>query len=93
MPYDPLEEDPENGSGDPNVHGVRHTSGDRRERDALRAAQLYYVQELTMEAIARDLGVSRSTVSRLLSLAKRNGLVKIELNPPRGRATSLVRAL
>lgn len=78
---------------DPNVHGARHTNGDRRERDALRAAQLYYVQDLTMEAIARDLGVSRSTVSRLLSLAKRTGLVKIELNPPRGRATSLVRDL
>lgn len=79
--------------GEPNVHGLGHQGTDRRERDALRAAQLYYVQELTMEAIAKDLAVSRSTVSRLLSLAKRNGLVKIELNPPRGRATSLVRGL
>ncbi len=93
MTRDPLGEDPRDGTGEPNVHGVRHISGDRRERDALRAAQLYYVQELTMEAIARDLGVSRSTVSRLLSLAKRIGLVKIELNPPRGRATSLVKEL
>ncbi|WP_372699209.1 sugar-binding transcriptional regulator [Arthrobacter sp. JSM 101049] len=80
-------------NGEPNVQGARHHGADRRERDALRAAQLYYVQDLTMEAIARDLGVSRSTVSRLLSLAKRTGLVKIELDPPRGRATSLVRDL
>lgn len=80
-------------NGEPIVQGRGGRGGDRRERDALRAAQLYYVQDLTMEAIARDLGVSRSTVSRLLSLAKRTGLVKIELDPPRGRATSLVRDL
>ena len=33
-------------------------------RDALRAAHLYYMQDLTMEAIARELNTSRSSVSR-----------------------------
>ena len=37
-----------------------------RHSEALRAAQLYYLQDLTMDAIARELRTSRSTVSRLL---------------------------
>ncbi|MDO9397443.1 MAG: sugar-binding transcriptional regulator, partial [Herbiconiux sp.] len=36
-----------------------------KERDALRAAHLYYMQDLTMEAIAAELHTSRSSVSRL----------------------------
>ncbi len=51
-------------------------------REALAAAHLYYRQDLTMEAIARELGVSRSSVSRLLSYARESGLVEIRIHSP-----------
>jgi deoxyribonucleoside regulator len=54
-----------------------------RTRDALTAARLYYLQDLTMEAIARELAVSRSSVSRLLSFARDTGLVDITVRTPR----------
>ncbi len=49
---------------------------------ALTAAHLYYVQDRTMEAIARELGTSRSTVSRLLGQARARGIVDIRIRSP-----------
>ena len=66
---------------------------DERARAALRAAQMYYVQDLTMEAIASDLHTSRSTVSRLLSHARSSGLVDIQIRSPFDAATALERDL
>ncbi|MFT4123635.1 MAG: sugar-binding domain-containing protein [Microbacteriaceae bacterium] len=54
----------------------------RRMRAALRAAHLYYLQDLTMQAIAQELHVSRSSVSRLLGYARDSGLVEIRLRDP-----------
>ena len=51
-------------------------------RDALRAAHLYYMQDLTMDAIADELSTSRSSVSRLLSYARESGLVDIRIRSP-----------
>ena len=45
-------------------------------------AELYFVQDMTMGAVADRLGVSRSTVSRMLSLAKSRGIVRISLKAP-----------
>ncbi|MDI6941987.1 sugar-binding domain-containing protein [Microbacterium barkeri] len=56
---------------------------------ALKAAQLYYMQDRTMEAIARELGTSRSSVSRLLSHARDIGLVDIRINSPLERGGML----
>ncbi len=56
-----------------------------RMRDSLRAAQLYYLQDMTMEAIAKDLRTSRSSVSRLISYARETGLVVISVNSPAHR--------
>jgi len=55
-----------------------------RERmlDALTAAQLYYLQDLTMDAIGKELRVSRSSVSRLLATARKRGIVDITITPP-----------
>ncbi len=49
---------------------------------AIKVARLYYYQNLTSEAIAREMGVSRSTVSRLLTFAKKEGLVHIQITTP-----------
>ncbi|AYD89255.1 transcriptional regulator [Actinomyces sp. 2119] len=51
---------------------------------AYTAASMYYLQGETMEVVARHLGVSRSTVSRLLAHARSTGLVRIELERPTG---------
>ncbi|MHA7861769.1 sugar-binding transcriptional regulator [Tessaracoccus sp. Y36] len=48
----------------------------------LRVAQMYYVQSETMDAIAHLMGVSRSTVSRLLKEARDRGLVRISITDP-----------
>ena len=53
-----------------------------RTRDALTAANLYYMQDLTMETIAGELRTSRSSVSRLLRYARDSGLVEIQIHSP-----------
>lgn len=67
-------------------------SGEIGRDDAFAAARMYYDEGRTMEAIAVHLGVSRSTVSRLLSRARETGLVRISLHPPGVPRTSEVRA-
>ena len=61
--------------------------------DALRAAQLYYLQDQTMEAIAHDLHTSRSSVSRLLSHARATGLVEINVRSPLDQSNRVQREL
>lgn len=56
---------------------------DKRGSETARAAWLYYVEELTQGEVAWELGVSRSTVVRLLRRAKETGLVRITLDVPR----------
>jgi deoxyribonucleoside regulator len=50
--------------------------------DAIRAARMYYYQNMTTEAIAQELSMSRSTISRLLSFARSKGLVDIRIVDP-----------
>ncbi|MCB0018777.1 MAG: sugar-binding transcriptional regulator [Anaerolineales bacterium] len=56
---------------------------------ALQAAQMYYYQDLPMKKIAVELGVSHSTVSRLLAWARSNGLVEIRIHDLRSRSSPL----
>ncbi|WP_203135380.1 sugar-binding transcriptional regulator [Microbacterium sp. JZ31] len=56
---------------------------------ALAAAQMYYMQDMTMEAIAAELAVSRSSVSRLLALARERGIVDIRISSPLSGGTEL----
>ncbi|QLG13228.1 sugar-binding transcriptional regulator (plasmid) [Deinococcus sp. D7000] len=56
---------------------------------AVRVARLYYVQGLTTNTIATELGLSRPKVSRLLSHARRRGLVEIRIHDPEGQAQGL----
>jgi len=60
---------------------------------ALTAAQRYYLQDLTMDAIAAELGTSRSTVSRLLAFARESGLVEIRIRSPFDAGLELERAI
>jgi deoxyribonucleoside regulator len=62
---------------------------EERDQDVLRAASMYYLQDLKMEVIARQLGTSRSTVSRLIKRARDTGLVEITLRPASTRAPGL----
>lgn len=57
-------------------------AADPKLERALTAAQLYYMQDLTMDAIARELRTSRSSVSRLISHARETGLVDIRIRSP-----------
>uniref|UniRef100_UPI0030ED7ECD sugar-binding transcriptional regulator n=1 Tax=Leucobacter sp. USCH14 TaxID=3024838 RepID=UPI0030ED7ECD len=65
------------------------TASSSRSREALRAAQLYYLQHLTMEAIAQEMRVSRSSVSRLLAYARDSGLVEIQVHSPQEARSQL----
>lgn len=57
------------------------------------AATQYYVQGETMDAIARGLDVSRSTVSRLLAEARESGLVRVSIADAVGAQSPIARAL
>lgn len=48
----------------------------------LAAAELYYQDQLSQQQIAERLGVSRSTVSRMLRTARDQGIVQIEIRRP-----------
>lgn len=48
--------------------------------DALRVARMYYHLGLTTTEIARQLGITRPTVSRLLTWARGNGLIEYRIH-------------
>ncbi|MEW2400857.1 sugar-binding transcriptional regulator [Streptomyces sp. NPDC046862] len=61
-----------------------------RERDLLvKAARLYYQDNLSQQEVASALGVSRSNVSRILTAARDQGIVEIRINDPAGRELDL----
>lgn len=64
------------------MHTVCVSDDSTHLRRALTAAHLYYVQLRTMDAIAAELGTSRSTVSRLLSFARAEGIVEVRVRSP-----------
>lgn len=55
---------------------------DGRDELMHEAATMYYLQDVTMETVARQLGMSRSGVSRLLKSARANGMVRIQVRQP-----------
>jgi deoxyribonucleoside regulator len=67
--------------------------GDAKLDEAVRAARLYFLQNMTMEEIAQDMGTSRSTISRLLALAKTEGLIEFRLRTPSEHVPDLEREL
>lgn len=53
-----------------------------RREQILRAAWLYYERGFNQHSVAERLGVSRSTVSRLLADAERTGIVRVTVTEP-----------
>lgn len=57
-----------------------------QDEAAFRAATMYYLQNQTMDVIAKTLQVSRSTVSRLIAHAREVGMVRIFVEQPSSRS-------
>jgi deoxyribonucleoside regulator len=64
-----------------------------RTATVLRAAEMYYLEQKTMDTIAEALGVSRATVSRMISEARTSGLVEITVHRDRRAAATLERLI
>lgn len=61
--------------------GASATDIDRLEK-MIKAARLYYQMDYSQQEIAKKMGVSRPTISRLLQQAKAEGYVRIEIMDP-----------
>lgn len=66
---------------------------DRKDCQAIDAARLYYDAQLSQADIAKKLGISRPTVSKLLTHARENGFVTITINDPREQAGEVITEL
>ncbi|MBP0725054.1 sugar-binding transcriptional regulator [Bacillus sp. RG28] len=62
-----------------------------KQRLIIDAARLYYESDLSQQEIAKKLGVSRPTISRLLQQAKELGFVRIEIMDPMENNKELAR--
>jgi DNA-binding transcriptional regulator LsrR (DeoR family) len=60
---------------------------------SVKVARLYHYQGLTTERIARELGLSRSKVSRLLTHARQAGLIEIRVHDPEAQPQELERQI
>ncbi|WP_151984076.1 sugar-binding transcriptional regulator [Rhizobium sp. EC-SD404] len=69
------------------------TTPTMRLDDAARAGWLYYVAGNTQDDIARKLGVSRQSAQRLVSLAVKEGLVKVRIDHPIASCLELAQRL
>jgi len=59
------------------------------DEQMLQAAHLYYIDNLTQAEIAKVLGISRPSVSRLLARAREEGVVQVTISPWRQHDTAL----
>ena len=57
-------------------------TNDEKTSNAIQAARMYYYQNITTSAIAKEMKTSRSTISRMLKYAKSEGLVNIRIVDP-----------
>lgn len=68
-------------------------TNEEKVSNAIRAARMYYYQNLTTAVISKEMNVSRSTVSRLLSYARGTGLVDIRIIEPTEMPGKLAKSL
>lgn len=69
------------------------TRPDERTRLLVKVSTLYYIDGLNQQEISARLGISRPQVSRLLSLAKSEGIVQIRILNPFSKEQQLEKAL
>lgn len=62
---------------------------EKKNQMAVRAAELYYCEDLSQQRVAEEMGISRPSVSRLLQRAKEKGYVHIHVMGPREDAARL----
>lgn len=63
------------------------------ERFLMKVVDMYYKEEMSQEKIAKKLNVSRTTISRALSKAKKEGFVKIIIDFPAENSIELEKKL
>ena len=61
----------------------------REERFIIKVVEMHYNQGMSQQEIGKKLNVSRTTISRTLAQAKREGYVQIKINYPEGSAINL----
>ena len=66
---------------------------ERKTALLVKAAQLYYEEDMSQEAIAKSIGLSRPYVSRLLTEAKELGIVQFRIIDPLKGESDLERKL
>ncbi len=64
-----------------------------RQDLAVRVAWLYHDRQLTQQEIADRLGLSRSTISRVLTEAERDGIIRVVITQPLPESARLAEAL
>ena len=91
---------PGRAAGAPPMSGAGAEPADRRpvhptdrERLAVELARRYYLDDESTPELAEEYGVSRSTISRLIALARERGWVRIEVIDPLEHASGDVRHL
>ncbi len=60
----------------------KYRRGDERDELLADVAELYYLQELTQAEISRQIDLTRSAVSRMLTEARNKGIVEINVRRP-----------
>ena len=63
------------------------------ERFLMKVVDMYYKEEMSQEKIAKKLDVSRTTISRALAKAKKDGFVKIIIDFPAENSIELEKEL
>lgn len=63
------------------------------ERFMIKVVDMYYKDEMSQDAISKKLNISRATVSRTLSRAKKEGIVKIQINYPSENTIDLEKSI
>lgn len=67
--------------------------GIKDERFMIKVVDMYYKDEMSQDAISKKLNISRATVSRTLSRAKKEGIVKIQINYPSENTIDLEKSI